>query len=417
MYSYNSKRSRTYWTHLNLVCLSCSVESPQWLWSLGIGSRLKRVKATQTRSMNPRAWIISLCHHHQPILECLSESYTKWVVIFTVLTQSIRSTQTRVPRSSRRTRRNLFTHVACTRGAGSCSMTQPCCAAKVGGVKCADSSLKNDHDNKFLWVGHQKFEEFDKGLPNWCCLYACTKHTLQARTWIHVSSSIGDLNVLCILGPLAKAWYGYSGVDTVPDSAAWIENSWKHRKRVNLVGRIYFGGWQGWRLHFVHAMFTPCFANGEEKKTRHFRWFSSWICEICNCAMNELCTMITRREFQQVRFGGIFSEISTTIVIRVGALGGARPLSAHAARWGRQWQWERCDIWWEFWFAETTPCFLDMQCKGSVFWRAGKAPAFSGKGTKGRLLEVWVAESRSDEYFADQVEEKRRSGDEEQLHH
>ena len=138
------------------------------------------------------------------------------------------------------------------------------------------------------------------------------------------------------------------------------------------------------------------------------------------------------REFQQVRFGGIFSEISTAIVIRVGALGGARPLSAHAARWGRHWQWERCDIWWTFhhisrfirvncwwelWFAETTPCFLDMQCKGSVIWRAGKAPAFSGKGTKGRLLEVWVAESRSDEYFADQVEEKRRSGDEEQLHH
>lgn len=80
--------SRTSWTHPNPVCLFAvlRVHNGCGHWVSAPGWSLKRVKATQARSVNHRASIISMCHHHQPILECLSmQSYTKWFVAFTVL--------------------------------------------------------------------------------------------------------------------------------------------------------------------------------------------------------------------------------------------------------------------------------------------------------------------------------------------
>lgn len=198
---------------------------------------------------------------------------------------------------------------------------------------------------------------FVSSSKNSCCLYACTKHTL-------VCTCIGDLNILCILGPLAKAWYGYSGVDTVPDSAAWIENSWKHRKRVNLVGLRYFGVWglaglrltsEGKRLRhvtsddfldgyvrYVTVQWTNCVlwspAENSSKLDLAIWWVFGFFHSHCPIALqSELVHLVEPGHCQPTQRGGVHSDNAVNFHDINRFIG--------------------VTCWWELWFAETTACF------------------------------------------------------------
>lgn len=312
-------------------CVSfCSVESPQWLWSLGIGSRLKSEESQSNAS--------SIRESQSFYYIDVSPSPTHpWMFIHAELHQVIccihrvvRSKQIEIDvprRRRRRNRRNLFAHVACTR-ARSCSMTQPCCAAKVGGVKGSNVQT-------VLWKTILKkhgFCEFIKKLMLPLCMHKAHSR-VHVHRWLEHPLHSGTLGQSLV-------WLQWSRHCT------WLSClDWKLMETSET--RKFSGPKILWGLGVGRA---EAYQWGKKTKTRHVRWFSWWVCEICDCAMNELCTMITRGEFQQVGFGNLvglwfFSQpLSHCIAIRVGALGGARPLSAHAARWGPQWQ--CCELSW-----------------------------------------------------------------------
>ena len=338
-------------------CVSfCSVESPQWLWSLGIGSRVKSEESQSNASSireSQSFYYIDVSPTH-PWMFIHAEVHQVICCIHRV----VRSKQIEidVPRR-RRNRRNLFAHVACTR-ARSCSMTQPCCAAKVGGVKGSNVQT-------VLWKTILKkhgFCEFIKKLMLPLCMHKAHSR-VHVHRWLEHPLHSGTLGQSLV-------WLQWSRHCTWLSCLDWKLMETSETRKFS--GPKVLWGLAGLRL------------TSEGKRLRHVTsddFLDGYVRYVTVQWTN--CVLWSPAENS--------SKLDLAIWCTWWSQATVSPRSEVGSTVTMLWTFHHINQYhWSHLLVRTLICrnhsvFLDMQWKGSAFWRAGKALTFSGRSLISRV--------------------------------